>query len=117
MRFNLPPLSRTFITKSHQDTLLFGKEKWVSHNPRNGDMIAATEMAMPALHAHDDDFLFEIQHPVEPSSSDSANAFLKRTVSRIRKARQIDLYQGPSAGWSFWARILRTLKKSWTLGL
>ncbi len=52
---------------------------------------------MPAFHAHDGDFLFQIQHPVEPSSSDPANAFLKSIVSRIRNARQIDIYQGPSA--------------------
>ena len=61
---------------------------------------AATEIAMPALHGSDDDFLFQIQHPAESPSSDSANAFLQRTVSRIRNGRK-SVYQAPPVGVPF----------------
>jgi hypothetical protein len=71
-----------------------------SYIPRNGDMIASTEMAMPAFHAHDDDFLFQIQHPAESPSSDSANVFVERTVRRIRNGRKSP-YQVPPVGMPF----------------
>jgi hypothetical protein len=70
---------------------------------------------MPAFHGSDDDFLFQIQHPVEPSSSDSANLFLERTVGRIRNGRQITAY-APPVGMPFWRKIFRRLSKSWPFG-
>lgn len=83
-----------------------------------GAMIAATEIAMPAFHGSDDDFLFQIQHPPAelPSSDSPANMFLERIVRRIRNGREINIYEVPSGGTSFWADILRTLKQCWPFG-
>lgn len=67
---------------------------------------------MPAVHGHDDDFLFQIQYPAEPSSPDKAKIVLERTVRRVRNGRKINIYV-PFADASFWAEILRTLKKYW----
>jgi hypothetical protein len=87
-----------------------------SYIPRNGDMIASTEMAMPAFHAHDDDFLFQIQHPSKSPSSDSAaKVFLERTVRRIRNGRK-SAYQVPPVGMPFWRKLFRRLSKSWSVG-
>jgi hypothetical protein len=71
---------------------------------------------MPALHAHDDDFLFQIQHPVELSLESPADAFLKCTVRRIRNGQRSSIYQVPSVGVSFWAKILQALRERWPLG-
>ena len=39
---------------------------------------------MPAVHGSDDDFLYQLQAPVEPSPSNSANEFKERILNRIR---------------------------------
>jgi len=70
---------------------------------------------MPAFHGSDDDFLFQIQHPAESPSSDSANVFLERTVSRIRSGRK-SVYQVPPVDKSFWRTLFRRLSKSWSVG-
>ena len=60
-----------------------------------GDMIAATEIAMPAIQGHSDDFLFEYQCPKswlaeQPTSSGQPNAktpadeLLERFLRRLR---------------------------------
>jgi hypothetical protein len=69
---------------------------------------------MPAVHGSDDDFLYQLQAPTEPSSSDSANVFLNRTITRIRNG-QIAIEQVPSRviDGSFWTEILRHLKHFW----
>lgn len=73
---------------------------------------------MPAFHAHDHDFLYQIQHPPAetPSCDSPANAFLERSVRRIRNGRRINIYEVPSVDRSFWAEILRTLKEIWPFG-
>jgi hypothetical protein len=52
-------------------------------------MIAATEIAMPAFHGSDDDFLYQIQHPLadkDPKESrKAADEFLERCLRRLRK--------------------------------
>jgi hypothetical protein len=70
---------------------------------------------MPALHAHDDDFLFQIQHPDEMRSPDNpANAFLKRTVSRIRNGRtRYVMCQAPPVSVFWRSTFLRVFKLCW----
>jgi hypothetical protein len=71
---------------------------------------------MPAFHGSDDDFLYQIQHPLETPSPDTANVFLGRVVRRIRNGREINIYEAPSVDSSFWADVLRTLKQCWPFG-
>ena len=52
MRFNLPPLSRTFITKSHQDTLLFAAFKREVNNGQNPDIKNFASQMLPTLEDH-----------------------------------------------------------------
>jgi hypothetical protein len=72
-------------------------------------MIAATEIAMPAFHGSDDDFLYQLQALVEPSPSNSANEFKERIITRIRSTRQIT-YQAPTDSASWQAEFLRIFK-------
>jgi hypothetical protein len=79
-------------------------------------MIAATQMAMPAFHAHDDDFLFQIEHPVEPPS-DTADSFKERIIRRIRNGRtRYIVSQAPPVN-TFWhTTFLRVFNLCWPLG-
>lgn len=64
------------------------KEKWVSYNPRNGAMIALTEIAMPGAYWHHDDFLFEKQfltnEPPKGSPLTAGAELLKRFLRKLR---------------------------------
>jgi hypothetical protein len=71
-------------------------------------MISAT---MPAFHAHDDDFLFQIEHPVELRSSDTATAFKERIITRIRNGSTRHMMcQAPTVSASWQAEFLRVFK-------
>jgi hypothetical protein len=74
-------------------------------------MIASTEIAMPAFHGSDDDFLFQLQHPVELPSSDSANTFKERIITRIQNGRTRHMMcQAPTVSASWQAEFLRAFK-------
>lgn len=45
----------------------------------SGDKMAATEIAMPAFHGHDDDFPYQIQHP----PAETPGASVQDTTVRI----------------------------------
>jgi hypothetical protein len=70
---------------------------------------AAMGVAMPAVHGSDDDFLYQLQAPIELSSANSANEFKNRIITRIRRTRQIT-YQAPSESASWQAEFLRIFK-------
>src|SRR5580700_5543938 len=80
----------------------------------SGAIIAETEIAMPAFHGSDDDFLFQIQHFTETPSSDTADAFKERLITRIRKGRKrYIMCQAPPISVSWQQRFLRAFNSCW----
>jgi hypothetical protein len=64
---------------------------------------------MPAFHGSDDDFLYQLQARIELSSSNSANEFKERIITRIRRTRQTT-YQAPPESASWQAEFVRIFK-------
>lgn len=74
-------------------------------------MIPGTEIAMPAFHAHDDDFLYQVQHPTETPPSDTATAFKERIITRIQNGRTRHMMcQAPTVNVTWQAEFLRAFK-------
>ena len=99
------------------------KEKWVSYNPRNGDMIASTEIAMPSTCWHHDDFLFEKQFPTTEQPKESlltaGDELLQRFLRKLCMQTQFTprpIPQTQSArvfGKSYYPEIGRTFQPAW----
>jgi hypothetical protein len=64
---------------------------------------------MPTVHGSDDDFLYHLQAPIELSSTNSANEFKNRILTRIRRTRQIT-HQAPPESVSWQAEFVRIFK-------